>query len=430
MKPSTSDVVVIGGGLSGLAAATYLARTGLHTTLVEKAPTLGGRASTEIPQGFALNRGAHALYSGGPASEVLKDLNVTYKFGSPRKLLARDASGLHPFPTSAMDLLRTDVLGAADKAEFMAIMARLATLRAASLAQISTQSWIVQTAHRQKVRHLLEAVARVSLYTAGIDLASADVFVDRLQQSLKHPVHYVEGGWQTLVDGLRRAAQSAGTEILDSCSAASISIQNGHAAQVRLHNGRTLACSSVVVATPPEDAAQLVPSVAQTLANLVPAHVACLDLALRRLPVPRNAVIFDLEEPRFLTAQSEFARLAPEGAAVVHLLAHLHPEQTGDAHAERAALQALLDETQPGWRDEVVEQRFLPRMLASAALPLAGRGGMAGRPAPRCPGLDNVYFAGDWVGPEGYLADAALASARATARLVLDQIGQPALAAA
>ena len=38
------DVTVIGGGVGGLAAATYLARGGRSVVLCEKASALGGRA--------------------------------------------------------------------------------------------------------------------------------------------------------------------------------------------------------------------------------------------------------------------------------------------------------------------------------------------------------------------------------------------------
>jgi phytoene dehydrogenase-like protein len=285
------------------------------------------------------------------------------------------------------------------------------------------------------VRALVESLARVSLYTAALDLASADVFVERFQQSLKHSVHYVDGGWQSLVSALEHVARASGVEIQSSARVATVQIHDRRATGVTLHDGRELECTALIVATPPEDALRLLPDVAapqvrQSLADLVPVHIACLDLGLRRLPVPRHRVIFDMEQPRFFTAQSEFARLAPAGGAVVHEFLHLDPRQAGDSPNERVALESLLDEVQPGWRAVAVEQRFLPRMLACGALPLAASGGMAGRPSHCCPDLGNVYFAGDWVGPTGYLADAALASARAAALQLLAQRHEPILLAA
>ena len=39
----STDVAIIGGGLAGLSAATYLARAGMEVTLFEKSNRLGGR---------------------------------------------------------------------------------------------------------------------------------------------------------------------------------------------------------------------------------------------------------------------------------------------------------------------------------------------------------------------------------------------------
>jgi phytoene dehydrogenase-like protein len=424
MNASQSEqrTIVIGGGLSGLAAATYLARAGHAVTVLEKSSALGGRAVTDTPRGFALNRGAHAFYTGGAASSVLRELGVSYTAGIPGGVLARDARGFHPFPGTAKDLLRTSLLSAADKADLLRVFTRIAMQRPASVAHLSITSWIEQTTRRPALRSLLESFARTTIYSSATDLASADVFVSRFQQATQHPVHYVDGGWQSVVEGLRQAAESAGVEIQSAASVAEISVRNGRATGVRLQNGRALSASAVVAATPPEDVLHMLadgaaPRLHEALSELMPVHVACLDVALERLPMPRQAVIFDLEQPRFMTAQSQFARVAPDGGAVIHLLRHLHPRQSSDPATERLELEALLDQAQPGWRSLVSEQRFLPRMLALGALPTAASGGMDARPSHRGDEISNLFFASDWVGPEGFLADAALASARVAAQL-------------
>jgi UDP-galactopyranose mutase len=63
-------VVVIGGGLGGLAAAARLAKLGHAVTLLERDDELGGAISFERSEGFAWDRGAHSTLL--PA--VLRDL--------------------------------------------------------------------------------------------------------------------------------------------------------------------------------------------------------------------------------------------------------------------------------------------------------------------------------------------------------------------
>ena len=95
-----------------------------------------------------------------------------------------------------------------------------------------------------------------------------------------------------------------------------------------------------------------------------------------------------------------------------------------------AQLEGLLDRLQPGWRDVVATRRFLPHMVAASALTTAAGGGMAGRPGADVPGAPGLFLAGDWVGPEGWLVDASLASAHAAARAVLARAGERGVAAA
>ena len=80
---TTDDVVVIGGGLGGLACATWIARTGRSVTLMERAKHLGGRARSTEHDGFVLNLGPHALYRSGPAERGLADLGVRWTGAAP-----------------------------------------------------------------------------------------------------------------------------------------------------------------------------------------------------------------------------------------------------------------------------------------------------------------------------------------------------------
>jgi isorenieratene synthase len=61
-RPDAPSVVVVGGGIAGLAAATGLAERGVRVTLVEAAPTLGGRVRAWPTQTGTMSRGFHAFF--------------------------------------------------------------------------------------------------------------------------------------------------------------------------------------------------------------------------------------------------------------------------------------------------------------------------------------------------------------------------------
>jgi len=286
------------------------------------------------------------------------------------------------------------------------------------------QGWLDHNVRRPQLRRLMTAIARTFVYSSALDLVSAELFVEKFQRSLRHPVHYIDGGWRTLVDGLRAAAERRGARIVSDAHVEGVELGDGHARGVRLRDGSLVPASAVVVATSPRDANMLVdggehPATRQIVDGLIPARIACLDVALSRLPVPDRPIVQDLDGPRFMSAQSVYSRVAPEGAALIIAFKQLDPRHAGDPREDERDLEDLLDAAQPGWRGALVRRQYLPRIEAVGALPTAREGGFAGRPGPRLAGVNNLYLAADWVGPEGFLVDASMASAHRAAELVL-----------
>jgi hypothetical protein len=77
-----------------------------------------------------------------------------------------------------------------------------------------------------------------------------------------------------------------------------------------------------------------------------------------------------------------------------------------------------------------VHERSLHRLVVAHGAPTAAGGGLSGRPVIDALGIPGVFVAGDWVGPEGLLADAAAASGTAAARAALDVVARRATIAA
>lgn len=81
-----ADVVVVGGGLAGLACARTLREAGLEPLVLEAGARVGGRIRTESVEGFRLDRGFQVLLSSYPEA---------------RRMLDYPALALHPFRAGA-----------------------------------------------------------------------------------------------------------------------------------------------------------------------------------------------------------------------------------------------------------------------------------------------------------------------------------------
>lgn len=144
--------------------------------------------------------------------------------------------------------------------------------------------------------------------------------------------------------------------------------------------------------------------------------------AISSLPAPDGLFGLGIDEPLYLSVHSAYAKLAPEGGAVIHVAKYLGTSIEPDPGRDGAEMEGLLDLLQPGWRKVLVKKRLLPAMFVSNALVTAAQGGLAGRPDTKVGGSGGLYVAGDWVGPEGLLSDASYASARRAAQQILAQL--------
>ena len=392
---------MVGAGLAGLAAAATARRHGARVVVLE-AHRAGGRARTVERQGFILNMGAHALYARGPGAAVLAELGIS-PLGTPPPLASYRAlaSGTqYLLPSGPASLVRTRLLGPRAKGRLTRFFVRLARAAPGRLGTVSMAEWLDGQHLGPDAAPVVRALVRLSTYTDDLVGCSADAAVAQLQVASRGGVLYLHGGWGPLVGSL-----AAGVTVRSGVEVTGLGVGTDG---VSVHSSEgTYAASRIVLATGgPAAVRRLLPDDPGWGDLGGPVTAACLDVGVRGVPTP--GYVLSLDDPVYVTVQSPPGRQAPEGDAVVAAIRY----GSRAAAEDRAQLDGLLG--QAGVVDDrIVTRRFLASMTVAGALPRPGSGGLAGRPAVTATGVPGVSMAGDWVGPVGLLADAALASGRA-----------------
>ncbi len=448
----SKNVVIVGGGIAGLAASIYLARGGRTVTVFEKRRYLGGRAVTTLRHGYRFNVGAHALYRTGPAMRVYRELGIPTRGGLAKgKGVALLGGEEYRMPATFLSGLITGLLSPGAKLELIAFLLRIRRLDLKSIEHLSARQWLDKNVSNDRLRQVVEAIMRLGSYADHADTQSAAVAVGQLRLALRGAV-YIDEGWQKLIDALHSAAVSVGVNFVTSSRIVGVHHEDGAVRAIELGglefdadrmdtqalalpelkpdpvHGARIPADTVILAVDPDTAAELIDN-AELTAQWTqgrPVTAACLDVALRSLPKPKNLFALGIDQPVYFSVHSAYAQLTPKGGALIHTIKY-RKEQRGvevDVEDERRRatvasdderqLEELLDRMQPGWREVLVHRRFLPAMTVANVLVTPSMH----RPAAVTP-VRGLYIAGDWVGEEGILSDAALASARTAAKAIL-----------
>lgn len=437
-NPREEDVVIIGGGIAGLTAATFLGRVGKSVTIIEKSSELGGRARTSlVSDGFYFNQGAHAIYPAGPGAQILKELGINYtgKNVTTDGYYVLKKGQKYPMPITLTQFLTSKLLkGLPSKIEAIQFFASLGKLNPDEIQDISFQNWIDKKIHNSDVKDLIKMGARITTYSNDAEIQSAGSTLSQLKIAYAGGAMYIDGGWQTLVNGLKAAAEGANVKILTGKTVVSIEYNNNKPSssssswRVNLSDGSIFLPRVLIMAAGPKEVYEMLkhtdrisssPFLSKIAKESKPVRVATLDIALSTHPNPNVYGAYGLDEPLYLSTHSAFARLSPQGGSLIHVMKYLGSSILPNPTKDKEELENLMDTLQPGWRKFVVKQRFLPNMIVYNALVTAEQGGTYGRPDVRVPGVENIYIVGDWVGSQGLLVDTSLSAAKRAADDIL-----------
>jgi hypothetical protein len=196
-----------------------------------------------------------------------------------------------------------------------------------------------------------------------------------------------------------------------------------------LSDGNIIISSNVIIAASPNVAGDLLKNIkSQYMSeickeNIVPVRASCLDIALTKLPHPDRPVAFAIDEPLYLSVHSLTANLVLEKGKgeLIHIMKYQSSFEVSNPERDKLKMEHFLDIVQPGWRELVIKQRYLPNMIVYNLLVKSTQGGIKGRPSSKVNDAHGLYLVGDWIGKEGLLADASFASAKQAAIEIINE---------
>jgi len=217
---NNSDVIIIGGGLAGLTTAALLARSGKAVTLFERSSKeIGGRARSTEVDGFYLNQGPHALFLTDSADSILKEIGITFTggiaAGKGKSYLIiggekREISGGYD---SWLSSGKSDgTLVETDGSQFFRSPTEMDF---SQLEGVTVKEWLEKNFQDTNDAEIIKAILRLNTYGNDPEIQSIGSALRQIYVSSRAGgVMYVDGGWQTLVDGLLTVAKNANARIV------------------------------------------------------------------------------------------------------------------------------------------------------------------------------------------------------------------------
>ena len=196
------EVVVLGGGISGLTAAWCLKKAGVSVRLIEAGRTVGGCTQTQQRDGFLLEKGPFNVVVRDPTFEdLLADLSSDVRVivadrAANRRYLLR-AGRLHAVPSNPAAMLTTPLLGFTSRFRLMGGLV-------ASKRGTTSEQTIEQAAIRRLGREVTDTF--VSSAVAGI--FSGDISKLSLQACFPSVAKFDREARSPLLFGLRAALRA------------------------------------------------------------------------------------------------------------------------------------------------------------------------------------------------------------------------------
>ena len=414
-------VVIVGGGLAGLAAAAGLAARGCRVTVVEARPRWGGRASSFVDQttGETIDNCQHVAL--GCCTNFLHFCRLM----QIDSLLQREArlwfigpdgrssdfaasswlpAPLHLFPS----FLRLKYLTAYEKWRLAWGLRALARVDPANCGTEPFAAWLVR--HKQPAT-LIERFWHVVLVSAlsetldRIDIGHArKVFVDAFLRS--------HSGWEVWIprgalhdlygDQLTQTLAGMGVDLRLRSGVQQLTMADGRFRSVTLRDGQQIEADHVVLAVPHHLAAALLPAElkdnpgVRRIEQLEDAPISSVHLWFDRvvLPVPHATLVSRLSQ--WVFCRPEAIQDGDSQAAGQYLQVVISASREVDGRPQSDVIQQVVQELAQIWPAVGEATLRHSRIVTEHRAALSVTPGVEALRPSQQTAIPNLQLAGDW----------------------------------
>lgn len=300
---AVKPVVVVGGGLSGLAAAVGLAASGIPVVLCEQRFAAGGRAFSlrDAATGDIIDNGQHVLIAAyartmnflstiGTREHLAVQPVPLLRFHHPRRGFCSFRMAAMPSPLNLLGgIVMTDLLDAGDRLRLLRAGARLKSFDSSSpgpVAFMTIEQWLDGAGQSEEARRSFWEPLAIAIMNERIGIASAKVFLHSLRAAF---LGSSAGGALALptvglsdlyVNAAVRFIEGKGGRVRVGARVSRLTTRGEIIGPVRLEGGEEIDCSAVILAVPPHK-----------LPGLLPSHPATDRLRDSAAAVPSSPIV-------------------------------------------------------------------------------------------------------------------------------------------
>jgi protoporphyrinogen oxidase len=253
------EIVILGGGLSGIACAYELAKRNIPCLLLEAAPELGGLSAIYDAGSYKIEKTYHAFFRGDKAMlDLLAELGLSDQVVWREVKIGYLVDGRIQSFATPLDILLNRRLSIWDKAKLVWLTLKMSTMNEwRHLDKITAKSWILSNGTRRLYEQLFEPILHVKWNDFKEKISAAWIWgriYPRAKSRTKGGVDkcgYLLGSYDVALKRMTELAEKKGSRLITSASCTKVSIENDKVKSItyRQDNLETTIEEPIVIST-------------------------------------------------------------------------------------------------------------------------------------------------------------------------------------